>query len=106
MQETDAQIEELRFNAESAFAGIRLEIENARLEKVNATERLAIAKKQITSAEENYRISKLQYDNGMLPLITMIDAQTTFANSKANLATTTFDVLIADAKYRKALGLR
>ncbi len=106
MQETDAQIEELRFNAESAFAGIRLEIENARLEKVNATERLAIAKKQISSAEENYRITKLQYDNGMMPLITMIDAQTTLANSKANLATTTYDVLIADAKYRKALGLR
>ncbi len=106
MQETDAQIEELRFNAESAFAGIRLEIENARLEKVNATERLAIAKKQITSAEENYRITKLQYDNGMMPLITMIDAETTLANSNANLTTTTYDVLIADAKYRKALGIR
>ena len=106
MQETDAQIEELRFNAESAFAGIRLEIENARLEKINATERLAIAKKQISSAEENYRITKLQYDNGMASLITMLDAQTTLANSKANLATTTFDVLIAEAKYKKALGLR
>jgi len=106
LQETDAQIEELRFNAESAFAGIRLEIENARLEKVSTTGRLAVAKKQIASAEENYRISKLQYDNGMLPLISMIDAQTTLANAKANLATITFDVLIAEAKYRKALGLR
>ncbi len=106
MQETDAQIEELRFNAESAFAGIRLEIENARLEKVNSAQRLAIAKKQILSAEENYRITKLQYDNGIAQLITMLDAQTTLANSKANLATTTFDVLIAEAKYKKALGLR
>jgi outer membrane protein len=106
IQETDAQIEELRFNAESAFAGIRLEIENARLEKVNSTERLVIAKKQIVSAEENYRITKLQYDNGMTPLITMLDAETTLANSKANLTTTTYDVLIADAKYKKALGLR
>jgi outer membrane protein TolC len=106
MQETDAQIEELRYTAESAMNGVRLEIENARLEKVNATERLEIAKKQITSAEENYKITKAQYDNGMAPLITMLDAQTTLANSKANLTTTTYDVLIADAKYRKALGLR
>ncbi|MEP7233966.1 MAG: TolC family protein [Ignavibacteriota bacterium] len=106
MQEADAQIEELRFNAESAFAGIRLEIQNARLEKINATERFAIAKKLITSAEENYRITKAQYDIGLVPLITMIDAQTTLANAKANLATTTFDVMIGDAKYRKALGLR
>jgi len=106
MQETDAAIEELRFNAESAYSGIRLEIENARLEKVNAMERLAIAKKQISSAEENYKITKAQYDNGMALLITMLDAETTLANAKANLATTTYDVLIADAKYRKAIGVR
>lgn len=106
MQETEAQIEELRFMAESAVNGVRLEIENARLEKVNASERLVIAKKQIASAEENYRITKLQYDNGMAPLITMLDAQTTLANAKANLSSTTYDVLIADAKYRKALGIR
>lgn len=106
IRETEAQIEELRFTAESALNSVRLEIENARLEKVNATERLAIAKKQISSAEENYRITKLQYDNGMAPLITMLDAQTTLANAKANLSTTTYDVLIADAKYKKALGLR
>ncbi len=106
MQETEAQIEELRFNAETAFSGIRLEIENARLEKINTVDRLAVAKRQISSAEENYRITKLQYDNGMVPLITMLDAETTLANSKANLTTITFDVLIAEAKYKKAIGLR
>jgi outer membrane protein len=106
MQETDAAIEELRFNAESAYSGIRLEIENARLQKVNSIERLAIAKKQIASAEENYKITKAQYDNGMALLITMLDAETTLANAKANLATTTYDVLIADAMYRKAIGAR
>jgi outer membrane protein len=106
LQETDAAIEELRFNAESAYSGIRLEIENARLEKVNTIERLAIARKQISSAEENYKITKAQYDNGMALLITMLDAETTLANAKANLATTTYDVLIAEAKYRKAIGIR
>jgi outer membrane protein TolC len=106
IQETEASIEELRFNAESAYNGIKLELENARLEKVNAMERLAIAKTQLASAEENYKITKAQYDNGMALLITMIDAQTTLANAKANLTTTTYDVLIADAKYKKALGLR
>jgi outer membrane protein len=105
MQEADAAIEELRFGAETAASGILLEIEDARTEKVNAMERLAIAKKQIASAEENYTITKAQYDNGMALLITMIDAQTTLENAKANLATTTYDVLIADAKYRKAIGV-
>ncbi|MBS1904122.1 MAG: TolC family protein [Bacteroidetes bacterium] len=106
VNEQEAQLEELRYQTEAAMNGIRLEIENARLEKVNAIDRLTIAQKQRTSAEENYRIVKAQYDNGMAPLITLLDAQTTLANAKANLTTTTYDVLIADAKYRKALGTR
>ena len=106
MQEVDATIEELRFHAESAYNSIRVDLVSARLGKVNAMERLAIAKKQIASAEENYRITKAQYENGMALLITMLDAQTTLASAKANLATTIADVLIADAKYRKELGVR
>jgi outer membrane protein len=104
--ENDAQMEEIEFQKESAMSGIRLELQNARLERQNARERHSIAIIQLQSAEENQRITKAQYDAGMAPLITMIDAQTTLANAKANLTVTTFDVLLAEAKYRKALGLR
>ncbi len=106
MNEQEAQIEELRYQTESATNGIRLELESARLDKVNAIDRLAIARKQVTSAEENYKIVKAQYDNGLAPLITLIDAETALSNSKANLTTTTYDVLIANARYKKALGIR
>ncbi len=106
VHEAEAQLEELRYQTEAATNGIKLELESARLDKVNAVERISIAHKQLSSADENYRIVKLQYDNGMTTLITLLDAQTTFANAKANLTTTTFDVMIADAKYKKALGLR
>jgi outer membrane protein len=102
--ENDAQIQELNFQKESLINGIRIELQNARLELQNARERRVIALKQLTSATENERITKLQYDAGVTPLITMIDAQTTLANAQANLTTTTYDVLLADAKYRKALG--
>ncbi len=106
VHEAEAQLEELRYQTEAASNGIKLELESARLDKVNAVERISIAHKQLNSADENYRIVKLQYDNGMTTLITLLDAQTTLANAKANLTTSTFDVMIADAKYKKALGLR
>jgi outer membrane protein TolC len=106
VNEQEAQLEELRYQTESATNNIRLELESARLEKVSASDRLAIARKQVASADENYRIVKAQYDNGLAPLITLIDAQTTLANAKAGLTTTTFDLLIANAKYKKALGER
>ena len=106
VHEAEAQLEELRYQTEAATNGIKLELESARLDKVNAVERISIAHKQLSSADENYRIVKLQYDNGVTTLITLLDAQTTFANAKVNLTTTTFDVMIADAKYKKALGLR
>jgi outer membrane protein len=106
VREVESQLEELQYQRENAVSGIRLELENARTERVVAADRLVVAHKQLKSAEENYRITKIQYDNGTMPLITLLDAETVLSNAKANLATTTYDVLIADAKYRKALGIR
>ena len=106
VSETDAQISELEYQREAAMNGIRIELHNARLERDNAAERRLVAAKALKSAEENRRITKVQYEAGLLPLITMIDAETTLANAKANMAVTTYDQLLADAKYRKALGIQ
>jgi outer membrane protein TolC len=105
VREAESQLEELRYQREQAVAGIRLEVENARTERVVAADRLVVARKQLKSAEENYRITRIQYDNGTALLITLLDAETVLSNAKANLATTTYDVLIAEAKYKKALGI-
>ena len=104
--ETAAQIHELEYQKESLMNGIRIELHNARLDRENARERYAIAIKQLESAEENRRITKALYDAGQAPLITMIDAENTLANAKANLTVTTYDELMAEAKYRKAIGTR
>lgn len=104
--ETAAQIHELEYQKESLMNGIRIELHNARLDRDNARERYAIAVKQLESAEENRRITKALYDAGQAPLITMIDAENTLANAKANLTVTTYDQLMAEAKYRKAIGTR
>ncbi|HET6511502.1 MAG TPA: TolC family protein [Candidatus Kapabacteria bacterium] len=104
--ETTAQIHELQYQKESLMNGIRIELHNARLDRDNARERYAIAIKQLEAAEENRRITKALYDAGQAPLITMIDAESTLANAKANLTVTTYDELLAEAKYRKAIGVR
>jgi outer membrane protein TolC len=104
--ENEAQIVELEFQKENVQNGIRIEVQNARLEVENTKERYITAMKQLKSAEENRRITKAQYDAGIAPLITMIDAETTLANSKASLTVATYDEMLAEAKYRKALGLR
>lgn len=104
--ETSAQILELDYQKESLLNGIRIELHNARLDRENARERHGIAIKQLESAEENRRITKALYDAGQAPLITLIDAETTLAGAKANLTVTTYDELLAEAKYRKALGTR
>jgi outer membrane protein TolC len=104
--ENDAQIEETQFQREAAEGGIRLELQNARQTLQSSHERHTIALRQLSSAEENYRVTKEQYDAGMVPLITMIDAETTFAAARANVTTTAYDELTAEARYNKALGLR
>lgn len=104
--ETDAQLQEMHYQKENLMNGIRIELHNARLERENASERRTIAIKQLESATEHRRITKALYDAGQAPLITMIDAETSLANAKANLTVTTYDELLAEAKYRKAIGQR
>lgn len=104
--ETNAQLLELSHQKENLMNGLRIELHNARLERQNTRERHAVAIKQLESAEENRRITKALYDAGQAPLITLIDAETSLANAKANLTVTTYDELLAEAKYRKALGVR
>ncbi len=106
VRESEAQIEELRHQRESAINGIRLEIESARTDKISAIERLYVAKKYVSSADENYRITKLQYDNGTTSLINLVDAEISLSNAKASFTTATYDLMIAEAKYKKALGIR
>jgi outer membrane protein TolC len=106
VEEAEAQVEEIRYQRQAAANGIRLELENARSEKVSSIERLIISKKAVASAEENYRITKAQYDNGTTQFINLIDAQNALNNSKSAFATATYDLLIAETKYKHALGMR
>jgi outer membrane protein TolC len=102
--ENNAQIAETRFQHEAAIGGIRLELQNARQSLESSRERHTIALRQLRSAEENYRVTHEQYGVGMVPLITMIDAETTLAAARANLTTSAYDELTAEARYHKALG--
>lgn len=104
--ENDAQIAETRFQHEAAIGEIRLELQNARQSLESSRERHSIAVRQLGSAEENYRVTKEQYNAGMVPLITMIDAETTLASARASVTSAAYDELTADARYHKALGLR
>jgi outer membrane protein len=104
--ENDAQILEIKLQHEAALGGIRLELQNARQSLESSRERHTIGLRQLNSAEENYRVTKEQYAAGMVPLITMIDAETTLANARANLTTAAYDVLTSESRYQKALGNR
>ncbi len=105
IDQAQAQIEEIRFQRQAASNGIQVELENARSEKTSAIQRLAISKKVLASAEENFRITQLQYDNGTAPLITLLDAQFSLGNSRTNFTDATYDLLIAEVKYKRALGI-
>jgi outer membrane protein len=105
VDQAQAQIEEIRFQRQALQNGIQVELESARSEKVSAIQRLALNKKILASAEENYRITKLQYDNGTAQLINLLDAQFTLGNSNTNYTDAVYDMLIAEIKYKRALGI-
>ena len=104
VDQAQAQIEEIQYQRQALTNGIQVELESARSEKISAIQRLALNKKILASAEENYRITKLQYDNGTAQLISLLDAQFTLGNSNTNYTDAVYDLLIAEMKYKRALG--
>lgn len=70
----------------------------------NASELLENQKKNITIAEEVFRLSKLKYEQGVGSNIEMITAETALKESQTNYFNALFDALVAKIDFDKANG--
>jgi outer membrane protein TolC len=103
-QEAQYQIEALEKSMESIRQLIRLDVQNNYIDYNNNMDQLAVAETTFRSAEENYRMNHRRYEEGLEPLISLIDAQTTLTGAKANYVVTYYNILNAKARLEKSLG--
>jgi outer membrane protein TolC len=101
--------------AKSATAMANLELEDAR-EKIElqvnqaafkvdeANKRLAMAEASIKRADENLRIANLGFQEGVVSLTVVIEAQTAWLQAQSEKIDAEIDVKLSQTDLRKALG--
>lgn len=89
---------------DQAALGVSLEVRQAVANFRNARSRLEVARLQVLSAEENYRLSVLRTDNGEGINLEVVDAQNQLTSAKSQRVAANYEMLAAFAQLQKAVG--
>jgi outer membrane protein len=104
VNEMEAQANSLQKNYENVRQLTRLDVKNNFIDLQNYIELMQVAGKRIASAEENFKMIRKRYEEGLAALINLIDAQTSLDGARANYVVTFYSALSAKAKLEKSLG--
>ena len=83
---------------------IRLEVEKYQLDLRNAQERIAVTKDAVQQADENLRINRLKYEEGVGTATDVIDAVTLLAMAETNYYRALYDLRRAEGAFLYATG--
>lgn len=109
-QQAQAQVEAAKLGRQQALDGIALEVRQAYLTYVTATERLKVAEAALAQAEEAYRLAQVRYRAGVTlipggsPLLEISDAQTALTQAQTNHVNARYDVVTARTRLERAMG--
>ncbi|MBN2226893.1 MAG: TolC family protein [candidate division Zixibacteria bacterium] len=84
---------------------IRLEVEQAHDNLVQARTALDVQKETIVQAEEGLRIANLRYESGVGTLLEVLSAQTALTDARTNMADAIYQYRLAKSALKKATGI-
>lgn len=84
---------------------IKLEVEKSYLDLKNALEKILVTKGAANQAEENLRINKIKYEEGIGTSTDVIDAITLLTMAETNYCRAVYELRRAQAELRYATGL-
>jgi outer membrane protein TolC len=96
--ESQAQYDDLSDNA-------RMEVNHDYLQYKESLEKIDVAQKTLTQAEENYKIVKSKYDNHIALLTDLLDADNYLLNARINLISSKADATLAYYSMLKSAGV-
>lgn len=105
VREAEANLEQAREAERKLRLGLDLELEQARLNLKEATERLAVTEKAVAQAQESVQLTRARFDQGLAIATQLIDSETALTAARVRHAEAEADQRIAVAAVRKALGL-
>lgn len=94
--------------AESRVSGleqqVRVETQRAYLQSRNAWQRMDASEAAVSQAEENLRIVKSRYENGLLTLVELLDSEVAFQRAQTHFLQAVHDHRVATTQLELAAG--
>jgi outer membrane protein TolC len=103
--EAKASAEEFLYNLEDFRRSIELEVRQAANDLEAARQRVDVARAQVTSAEEDYRMALKRYSAQVGTNIDVLDARVALENARTQYVDAVHDALQARADLVFAMGL-
>lgn len=103
-QEVRAALKLLGVQREQVQKGINLEIIQARSRLEEAQKNIQAQKEGVELAQKGLKIAEVQYENGLVTQIEVMDAQIALNQARMNELNARYDYISAQAQMEKALG--
>lgn len=99
---TEAAIAALRY--EEVREKIHLQVKQSAFAVNEANRKLALTVGNLEKAEENLRVAKIGFAEGMIPTSDLLAAQTAWVSAESDKIDAQIDIKLTNAAYNKALG--
>jgi outer membrane protein TolC len=105
MAKSKAMIKEIELTQEGLIEMLKFEVRQAVLKIKEAEQSLLSQEKNVEQAEESLRIAELNYNEGLVTILDVQQAQTALAQAKTNYSQALYDYVVARAELDKAIGV-
>lgn len=97
-------LSQARFRRQALLKGVGLEVEQARNNFHEATQRLEAQKETVAQAERGLQVANVRYESGVGTQLEVLDAQLELTTARIYAQTARHDRLVARAQWRRAMG--
>lgn len=106
VQEAQIQLSQARLQLAQLREQVQLQYEQALGERERAAAEIAARQQTVAQAQRVYDLTVLRYDRGLATQLEVSDARLSLLQARTNLAQGLSDFYVADATYRRSLGLQ
>jgi outer membrane protein len=99
-----AELRSLKLSREKLLDAIRLEVKSAYLDLQSSAQKIEVAKTAVAQAEENLRLQRLRYREGVGTATEVLDAVTLLTTAESNSWKSLYGIKRAEAIFLKAAG--
>jgi outer membrane protein len=105
IRSAESQLSLARLARRKAEDEVRLEARQAFVNATTEREALTVARAAVLQAEENFRIVTKRFENAAATSFDVVDAEALLTQTRGQVETALYDLLIAQAALEKATGL-